>query len=188
MKQADLDACHRLLRRCRSLISVKTALVLSPEGDSEHGVIAAALGSTVAVGSSTIVTWNLSNPEPSGGHWDLIKCCNCFMASPDPAAWIKHVASVSRWFLLQDLVRAWRGITETDPDTGDITRYCFTSRGELSRPGVATFDLSMFDDAIVDIEFFYDEPGEGDPRDCRKFAVVWDCEKLLEILAPPVGE
>lgn len=192
MKDSDALAVTRVLeewmKKCpEAAAAIKTVKIKSPHGNSETDAVRVAFGDRITFKFSDITTWNLNDGPMKMfiGEIDMVVSCNIFMASPDPLKWLIHCGKTAPYLVLQDMVRAWRaGNDECGVDTGDITRYTFTSHGELARPEAnSIYDMSQHDEFIDHIEFYSDDGYAG--KDCRKFVAVIRVGDLVKSLEKP---
>lgn len=148
--------------------NVKKIIVVNP--DSMQESIMKAVFPKAEVTALSYPRINLDIGDLAGSY-DIAFISNTFMCSPDPGKWISNALASAKEVWVQELVRAWReSDSELSPLTGDICRFTFPLRNELSRvPGYDIDSDSRF--AVEEIEFYSDSPETGD-HDCRKFVAV----------------
>jgi len=144
---------------------ISRILVVNPDPMQESVMKAVFPGSNVV--SLSYPTVNLDTGDLHG-NYDIVFISNTLMCSGDPGKWIMNALNCSREVWIQELVRAWReSNSELSPLTGDICRFTFPKRNEISR--VDGYDLESDNRFLMeDIHFYSDLPGSGD-HDCRKF-------------------
>lgn len=99
--------------------------------------------------------WNLDSPVCRGDvNYDLIFAANVFMYSRNPRLWFENVLARCRYFWIQDLVRGQRMTDRELGSDGDSCRYSRKSHGITVHEGVPSFDLSCFDDRILEYETY----------------------------------
>lgn len=188
MREKDLETVARLLDD-PSLQGVKRIAVLSPASDINEIQSAKSRFPDAELEVLTIGSWDISRgPCPGARVFDLTIACGIFMCAADPASWIENVLSCSRFFILQDLVRGQRGHdgSETDPDTGDVMRFSWTSRGERARL-IEAYDMSVHDSIAASVEFYSDQPSPSG-QDCRKFAAILKQKPARDEKSPRRGK
>lgn len=172
MREKDLEIVALLLDD-PSLQGAKRIAILSPASNINEIEHVKTKFPDADLEIFTIDSWDLNKgPCPGGRVFDLTIACGIFMCAKNPAPWFENVMSCSRFFLIQDLVRGQRGHdgSETDPDTGDLMRFSWTSRGEKARIDGA-YDMTLHNAETVAVEFYSDRPSHSG-HDCRKFAAI----------------
>lgn len=189
MKERDITALNVLLDRAS--LDVKTAVVYAPSANSLEfqSVIERLPRADTFTLSRT--SWDLSRPYPvkGGSRIGLLVAMNVFSSSSDPKLWLQNIGRKCDKLLIQDGIRAWRKqASETDPDTGDVMRYSWSSHGEKARAAVS-FDMSFLDSFVDDVVFYDDDPAyiyethkEIVVHDCRKFAAIIRIGEWIEEL------
>lgn len=149
MRTEDLNAIKNLLDRNGNTLSGLTRALVSCPHPSEVFFLQEVF-QTVEV--TDIPHWDFYNPSPDGQSWDLIQVANAFLYSKKPDVWFKNILQSCRFLLIQDAISGRRGSTnDYFGDDGDSTRFSFSA---FPSPCHITFDMSPYEERIVDMETF----------------------------------
>lgn len=105
---------------------------------------------------SRIEQWDLNNPCPYK-NVGLIIACNVFMYCKNnkQQLWYNNIMNSSQFFIMQDVIRSYRGPNQELGNDGDSTRFCY---GDEYKARIENaFDLVKWQNNIVDIAFYEHE-------------------------------
>jgi hypothetical protein len=169
MTEKDLETYIRHFPNWASTKSFKRILVVNPDSMQEPLVRGLFPGAEVV--GLRYPSVDLSRPIDEHGKFDMVFIANTLMCAQDPGTWLNNVLGCCEEVWIQELIRAQRnGDLELSPESGDVSRFSFSERGELSRvPGYEIdADARFYVERIV---FYSDTPSTG-PCDCRKFIAI----------------
>ncbi len=172
MRYEDLEALRVVMLRNPWLTP---ASVIGPSAEGQEIELVSEVWRTMIVPLGE-GQWNLDEPAPGHhrGH-QVALVCNTFLCSRDPALWLRNIAQVADYLLVQDLSWAPRGQGRiTMPSDGDRQRYSVSSHGVIGRTDEGAqpvFDLSTSGVIVLDCEQYFDG---------GKFVALLDLRPLRE--------